>query len=350
MQIDALSVPGHETVLRVADAASGLTGFIALHSTARGPAAGGLRMRRYADEGAALADVLALSRGMTLKTAAADLPLGGGKAVIMGDPARKTEAQLRAMGRAIETLGGRYWTAEDMGMSPADMAILRQETEFVAGLPDGPFASGDPSPRTARGVFYAMRVAAERALGSRVLTGQRVALQGLGHVGWHLAKLVRAAGADLVVADADPARAAQAAQTFGAEVVAPDDILSVSADILAPCAIGGVLTPEAARTLDVAVVCGAANNQLASDAAGDALHARGILYVPDYVANGGGIVNVAAEILRIPDRAHFVTEKLAALEAMTGRILARAAAEDVGPHRVADRIVSARLPLEGAAA
>ncbi len=350
MQIGTLSIDSHETVLRVSDAGAGLTGFVAVHSTARGPAAGGLRMRRYVSEDDALADVLDLSRGMTLKNAAADLPLGGGKAVIMGDPREKTEAQLRAMGRAIDTLGGRYWTAEDMGMSPADMGVIRQETRFVAGLADGPFASGDPSPRTARGVFYAMRVAAGRRLGSRVLDGRRVAIQGLGHVGWHLAKQLRAAGAELVVADVDEARARQAAQTFGAEVAAPDAILQAEVDILAPCAVGGILTEETAGRLRAAVVCGAANTQLASDAAGDALHARGVLYVPDYVANGGGIVNVAAEILRIPDRVRFVTEKLAALERTVAVILDRAIEEGTGPHRVAGRIVAARLQESGRAA
>lgn len=350
MQIETLPIPTHETVLRVTDAEAGLHGFIALHSTARGPAAGGLRMRPYDTGEEALADVLALSRGMTLKNAAADLPLGGGKAVIIGDPAAKTEAQLRAMGRAIETLEGRYWTAEDMGMSPEDMAVIRQETAFVAGLADGPFASGDPSPRTARGVFYAMRVAAERRLGSRVLEGRRVSVQGLGHVGWHLCKLLRAAGAELVVADMDPARAAQAARTFGAEVVAPDRILTVEADIFAPCAVGGVVTVDSAAALPVAIVCGAANNQLADDAAGDVLHERGILYAPDYVANGGGIVNAATEILRIGDRTDFVTRKLAALETMMGRILDTAAREGTGPHRIADRIVAARLPAPDRAA
>jgi leucine dehydrogenase len=350
MQIETLSIHSHETVLRVTDADAGLTGFIAIHSTARGSAAGGLRMRRYASEEEALADVLALSRGMTLKNAAAELPLGGGKAVIMGDPREKTEAQLRAMGRAVDSLGGRYWTAEDMGMSPSDMAVIRRETRFVAGLADGPFASGDPSPRTARGVFYAMRVAAKRRLGSRVLEGRRVAIQGLGHVGWHLAKQLRAAGADLAVADMDEARARQAAQTFGAEMVAPEAILRTEADIFAPCAIGGILTEETARTLRSAIVCGAANTQLASDAAGDILHERGVLYVPDYVANGGGIVNVAAEILQVPDRMRFVNDKLAALERTVALILDRAAEEGAGPHRVADRIVAARLQKSGQAA
>lgn len=350
MQITAIPAPSHEKVLRVADPSIGLTGFIAIHSTRRGAAAGGLRMRPYETEADALADVLKLSRGMTLKTAAADLPLGGGKAVIMGDPASRTEAQLRAMGRAIHTLGGTYWTAEDMGLSPADLKIVREETRYVAGLEDGPFASGDPSPRTARGVFYAMRVAAERRFGSRDLSARRVAIQGLGHVGWHLAKLLRAAGAELVVADIDPDRAAQAAQTFGAETLAPDAILTAEADILAPCAIGGVLTEALADRLPARLICGAANNQLASDAAGDALHARGILYAPDYVANAGGIVNVAAEILQVADRTRFVSERLAAMEGMMARILDAAARQGQGPHRVADAIVAERLSAPGRAA
>lgn len=350
MQIDTIPVPSHETVLRIHDAASDLTGFIAIHSTARGPAAGGLRMRAYQDEAAALEDVLALSRGMTLKTAAADLPLGGGKAVILGDAGAKTEAQLRAMGRAIDTLQGAYWTAEDMGMSPRDMAVIRTETPYVAGLDDGPFASGDPSPRTARGVFYAMRVAAGHRFGSRDLSRRRVAIMGLGHVGWHLAKLLRAAGARLIVADTDPERAAQAARTFGAEVVAPEAITRTPAEIFAPCAIGGVVTEAVARDLPAGIVCGAANTQLAGDTAGDILHGRGIVYAPDYVANGGGIVNVAAEILRVPDRAHFVTTRLEALEAMMDRILTRSARDGVGPHRVADAIVSERIAPEGRAA
>jgi leucine dehydrogenase len=350
MKIETLSLPSHETVLRVTDAAAGLTGFIAIHSTARGPAAGGLRMRAYASERAALADVLALSRGMTLKNAAADLPLGGGKAVILGAPDEKTEAMLRVMGRAIETLEGRYWTAEDMGMSPDDMAVVRQETAYVAGLADGPHASGDPSPRTARGVFYAMRVAAERRFGSRDLAGRIVAIQGLGHVGWHLAKLLRAAGADLKVSDIDPARAEQAARTFGATAVAPDAILTARADILAPCAIGGVITEELARTIPARVVCGAANNQLASDMAGDILHERGILYAPDYVANGGGIINVAAEILQVPGRMQFVSDRLSALEGMMVHILDSAARSEAAPHRVADRIVAERLAPSNEAA
>jgi leucine dehydrogenase len=349
MQITDIATDTHERVCRVEDRAAGLVGFIALHSTARGPAAGGLRMRPYDSEQAALADVLGLSRGMSFKTAAADLPLGGGKAVILGDPAAKTEAQLRAMAAAVDSLQGRYWTAEDMGMSPDDMAVMRAVTPYVAGLAEGAFASGDPSPVTARGIFYAIRVTAERVWGDRRLEGRRVAVQGLGHVGWQLCKLLRAAGAELIVADMDAGRAAKTAETFGAEQVAPEAILSAEADILAPCAVGGILTEESAAALRVRAVCGGANTQLASDAAGDALHARGILYAPDYVVNAGGIVNVATEICRIADRRGFVTEKLSALERTLGAIFERAAAEDLGPHRVADRTIAPLLGRKTAA-
>jgi len=192
-------------------------------------------------------------------------------------------------------------------------------------------------------VFYAMRVAAERRFGTRDLSGRRVAIQGLGHVGWHLAKLLRAAGADLVVADMDQAQAAQAGWTFGAEVVAPEDILAQNVDILAPCAIGGVITDDVARSLSAGLICGAANNQLGSVRAGDILHDRGILYAPDYVANGGGIINVAAEILQVRDRMKFVSDRLATLERMMAQILDASAQSGVAPHRLAEQIVMERL-------
>lgn len=349
MNITAIAAPTHEEVIRVEDRASGLIGFIAIHSTELGPAAGGLRMRHYRSEAAALEDVLRLSRGMTFKNAAADLPLGGGKAVIIGDPKAKTAAQLRAFARAIDGLSGRYWTAEDMGMSPADMAVMAAVTPYVAGLPDGDFASGDPSPITARGIFNAIRITANHRFGSPVLTGRHVAVQGLGHVGWHLCKLLRAAGADLTVADIDAARVAWAAQSFGAATVAPDEILAVEADILAPCAIGGVLNAETIPALRVQAVAGGANNQLATEVDGAALHQRGILYAPDYVTNAGGIINVATEILRIEDRQGFVSEKLTALDATLEAIFIRAADRAVGPDRVADETVASKMQRPRAA-
>lgn len=344
MQITDVAAPAHDRVIRVADPQTGLLGFIAIHSTQLGPAAGGLRMRAYASEAEALDDVLRLSRGMTFKNAAADLPLGGGKAVILGDPkTTKTPDLLRAFGRAIDSLGGRYWTAEDMGMTPADMAVLASTTGYVAGRAEGAHASGDPSPITARGIFQAIRTTARHRFGSPVLTGRRVAVQGLGNVGWNLCKALRAAGADLTVADIDEGRARWAASCIGAEVAGPDEILTVRADILAPCAIGGILNADTIPRLRVAAVSGGANNQLATDADGDALHARGILYAPDYVVNAGGIVNVATEILGIVDRDQFVADKLAALDTTLDAILTRAARQNASPHRVADAAVAGRM-------
>ncbi|MAU52797.1 MAG: amino acid dehydrogenase [Roseovarius sp.] len=334
----------HEEVYRVEDRESGLRGFIALHSTRLGPAAGGLRMRVYESDEAALADVLALSRGMSYKNAAAGLPLGGGKAVIMGDATRdKTPALLRAMGRAIDALDGRYWTAEDMGMSPEDMAEIARETRFVAGLDSGAHASGDPSPVTARGVLGAMRAGAAQLWGNDDLAARSVAVQGLGHVGWHLCRLLDEAGARLVVADTDPVRVAEAVRAFGATEAAPAEIHAAPADIFAPCAIGGVLNETTIPAIRAAMICGAANNQLATPGDADRLQARGILYLPDYVANGGGIINVAAEILRIADRGTWVEERLAAMRAMMERVLARAAAEGISPAPVADRMVEEAL-------
>ena len=334
----------HEEVWRVADAASGLAGFIVLHSTARGPAAGGLRMRVYDSDSAALEAALNLSRGMSYKHAAAGLPLGGGKAVIMGDPANdKTPALLRAMGRAVDALKGRYWTAEDMGMTPADMAEIARETCYVAGRDDGAHASGDPSPVTARGVFDAMQTGAARVFGRRDLSGRSVAVQGLGHVGWHLCRMLHDAGARLIVADMDRARAESAAHDFDASLIDPREIHAARADIFAPCAIGGILDSKNIPRLRARMVAGAANNQLATTADADALHARAILYLPDYVANGGGIINAAAEILRIVDHGPWVEEKLAALQATMERILARAEGEGVSPAHIADRIVEERM-------
>ena len=349
MDITEIAAPEHERVLRVADAETGLTGLIAIHSTRLGPAAGGLRMRAYADEASALEDALRLSRGMSFKNAAAGLPLGGGKAVIIGDPARdKSPELLAAFGRAVEALKGRYWTAEDMGMTPADMARIGRETAFVAGLPDGAFASGDPSPITAQGIFNAIRTTARHRFGSDDLTGRRVAVQGLGHVGLHLCALLHGAGAALTVADIHPAAVAEAQQRFGAQAVAPEAILQVEADILAPCAIGAVLNAETIPGLRVQAVAGGANNQLATAEDGWRLQERGILYAPDFVANGGGIINVATEILRIDGREAWVAEKLAALDATLDRILTRAAALGVSPNDVAEGIAAERLSRRAA--
>ena len=338
--ITEITSTSHEAVYQVSDSATGLHGYIAIHSTRLGPAAGGLRMRQYSSAEAALQDVLNLSRGMTYKNAAAGLPLGGGKAVIIGSPdSDKTPELLRAMGRAVEALEGRYWTAEDMGMSPDDMSVLAQETRYVAGLDVGTHASGDPSPVTARGVFNAMQVGATERFGSADLTGKTVAVQGLGHVGWHLCRYLSEAGAKLIVADMDAARVAGTVKEFGAEAADAAEIHSAKADIFAPCAIGGILNARSIPELQAAMVCGAANNQLAAPEDADAMSQRGILYLPDYVANGGGIINVAAEILKIEDREPWVAQKLDTLRQTMQRILAKARAERVSPADVADRTV-----------
>ena len=349
MSITQVFAPGHETVLRVEDCASGLIGFIAVHSTTLGPAAGGLRMRPYETETDAVEDVLRLSRGMTYKNAAAGLPLGGGKAVIMGDPKLlKTPALLHAFARAINTLEGRYWTAEDMGMTPADMDTLAEVTQYVAGLPNGEFASGDPSPITARGIFQSIQTTARHRFGDADLTGKTVAVQGLGHVGAHLCDMLHNAGAKLIVADIDAARVAKAVATYNATAADPVGILGAEADILAPCAIGAILNEATIANLKVAAVCGGANNQLATEEDGARLHARGILYAPDFVANAGGIINVATEILSIQDRPAFVDEKLAALDETLTQILTRAKQRDRSPNDVATEIVDEKLAPKAA--
>lgn len=350
MTLTKIASPGHEEIYRVDDPAVGLTGFIAIHSTEAGPAAGGLRMRPYATTDEVLEDVRRLSEGMTYKNAAAGLPLGGGKAVIIGDPTTsKTPEMLRAFGRAINSLNGRYITAEDMGMSPADMALLADETPYVAGLADGEFASGDPSPITARSIFNAIRTARAHKVGSADLQGVTVAVQGLGHVGWYLCQFLNDAGAGLIVTDVDPQRIERAVAEFGARPVAINKICTVQADIFAPCAIGGILNAETIPLLQVGIVAGGANNQLATPEDGQALHERGILYAPDFIANGGGIINVATEILKIADREAYVAKKLAALDATMAEVLNQARQQDISPDAVAIATVRAKMAQAAAA-
>ncbi len=349
MEITEVDAPGHERVVEFKDNALGLLGYVAIHSTQRGPAAGGVRMRPYGHAAEALQDALRLSRGMTFKNAAADLPLGGGKAVIIGDPGiDKSPELLKAFGLVVQSLNGLYWTAEDMGMTPADMAHIGAQADYVAGLADGAFASGDPSPITARGIFNAIRVTARHRFGKTGLDGLRVSVQGLGHVGEHLCHLLHDAGAHLIVTDIDAQQSARVAERFNAQAVAPDAIYGVEADIFAPCAIGGILNETSIPLLRVGAVAGGANNQLANDSDAQLLHDRGILYAPDFVANGGGIINVATEILRVADREDWVTHRLQALEQTMDRILMRAKAEAISPHEIAEAIVYETLRAEAA--
>ncbi|HJQ64815.1 MAG TPA: Glu/Leu/Phe/Val dehydrogenase dimerization domain-containing protein [Gemmatimonadales bacterium] len=327
--------PGYEHVLLAEDPAAGYRGFIALHSSRLGPAVGGTRRWRYPSDEAALSDALRLARGMSYKNALAGLPMGGGKAVILadGDVASRV-ALFEAHGRLVESLGGRYITAEDVGTSHEDMAIVRQETRWVAGL-------SDPSPVTARGVSRALTAAAKHRWGSDDLSNRTVAIQGCGHVGASLAAQLSQLGARLVVCDVDGTRAQQCAAACDARVVPPDAIYDQPADIYAPCALGATLNTWTIPRLRVAIVCGAANNQLALAADAADLAAREILYVPDYVANAGGVIDGARDIC-----GWSAERSQAAVEAMYDTVLNLlhvAVESGETPAAAADRIAEARL-------
>jgi leucine dehydrogenase len=289
----------HESVHFFSDPHSGLRTIIAVHSTALGPAAGGCRRWTYASDDMALTDVLRLSRGMTYKNAVAGLPFGGGKAVILAsEQAPKTTQLFRAFGRAVQSLGGRYITAEDVGISVDDIHVVRGETSFVSGLPQsGDSAGGDPSPWTALGVFQGIKAAAAARLETDSLEGLRVAIQGVGHVGLYLCQMLHEAGARLVIADVDNASIRSVCDSMPAELVSPQEILFSDVDVLAPCALGNVLNSETVPRIKAKIVAGAANNQLATPEDGTRMAELGILYAPDYVINAGGVISVAHEYL-----------------------------------------------------
>ncbi len=289
----------HELVQLVHDRASGLTAIIALHSTHLGPGAGGTRFWHYADPAGAMRDALRLSRGMSYKNAMAGLPMGGGKAVVLLDRSgRKTPEMLAAFGDAVEALGGRYVTAEDVGASVADMVAVANRTAHVSGLPAEKGAvGGDPGPFTAMGVFHGIKAAVSHRLGKNDLRGVRVAVQGCGSVGGGVARLLAGEGAVLTLADIDAERARTLAAQLGANAVASDRIMGTPCDVFSPNALGAILNEEGIAQLDCAIVAGAANNQIARAEDGALLAERGILYAPDYVINAGGIINVSLEYL-----------------------------------------------------
>ncbi|TJY62925.1 Glu/Leu/Phe/Val dehydrogenase [Sinimarinibacterium sp. CAU 1509] len=342
---DSPAFDAHEGVHCFHDAESGLRAIIAVHSTALGPAAGGCRLWSYASADAAMTDALRLSRGMSYKNAVAGLPLGGGKAVILRDPQRvPTPALFEAFGRVVDQLGGRYVTAEDVGVSVADMEAVARRTRHVCGLSqrDDGSAGGDPSPKTAYGVFCGIRAAVRAQLGRDDVAGLRIAVQGLGHVGWHLCELLHAAGARLVVADLNAQTVERARAQFGAETLGVDRILFAPVDVLAPCALGAILNAESIPQLQTRIVAGAANNQLATDADGERLRERGILYAPDYVINAGGIINAGAEYLQSMDEAA-VMAKVAGIEQSLLDIFDRANELGVPTHRIADELARRRI-------
>ena len=287
----------HESLHFFQDDATGLQAIIAIHSTALGPAAGGCRRWIYSSDADALTDALRLSRGMTYKNAVAGLKFGGGKAVILGNEnAPKSPALFTAFGRAVDSLGGRYITAEDVGCSVDDMRHVREQTEYVSGLPQsGSSAGGDPSPWTAIGCLQGIEAAVHARLGNDSLKGVRVAVQGVGHVGLHLCRLLHEAGAELFVSDVNRDNLKAASTELPVTVVGPTELLYADVDVLAPCALGNILTSTTIPRIKAKVIAGAANNQLATAADGARLAERDILYAPDYVINAGGIISVARE-------------------------------------------------------
>lgn len=343
MVFDHRDFDNHEHVVFACDPDSGLQCIIAVHSTVLGPSAGGTRFWSYSDKDAAMTDALRLSKAMSLKNAMAGIPHGGGKAVIIkpdGDFDRQTI--FMAYGRALNRLNGAYYTAEDVGVSPNDMRIIRTQTQFVAGLDEGVAASGDPSPLTADGVFRGLKVAITRRLKASDFKGLTVAVQGLGHVGYVLCRHLHAGGAKLIVADIRDDVLRQAQAEFGAKIVSVNDIHAVEADIYAPCALGGAINDDTVDAIKAVIVGGAANNQLATPAMGQALYDRDILYCPDYVLNGGGIINVAAELSGTYD-AKWVDGKLDGLANTLKSVFETAEAESLPTHVVADRIALARI-------
>ena len=338
-----MGAEGHEQVAMFSDPGSGLKAIIAIHDTTLGPACGGARMWPYESEAEALTDALRLSQAMTYKAAAAGLHLGGGKGVIIGDPhTEKSEALMRAYGRFVDTLGGRYLTTTDVGTTGRDLEYVRQETAHVAGLPLTLGGSGDTSIMTGLGVYIGMKACAEEVWGNDGLRGKTVAVQGFGKVASHLCEHLMEEDTRIVVADVFD-DALDRARDLGLEVTSPNFILNADCDIFAPCALGGVLNPQTIPQLRCRVVAGGANNQLLSEADGEELHRRGILYAPDYIVNSGGIINVEAELGDAgysPERAREKTERI---HEIMGNVIRTSQAEEIPTSIAADRLAEERL-------
>lgn len=329
----------HEQVAFCHDKKTGLKAIIAVHNTHRGPALGGCRMWPYNSDEEALHDALRLSKGMTYKSALAGLPLGGGKAVIIGDPRKdKTPGLLHAMGEFVEKLSGRYITAEDSGTSVADMITISEKTQYAAGIvTDGNHShSGDPSPSTALGTFYGVKAAVKHRLKQEDLTGLKVAIQGVGNVGYHLGKHLKEAGAELIVTDIFEANWQRAVNELGATYVEPDQIYSQDVDVFSPCALGAIINDNSLTQLKASIIAGASNNQLATPEHGDQLHKKGILYAPDYVINAGGIIDVAHQCSgKDPQETQ---QHIARIADTLSEIFDRSKTQDISTHLVADKM------------
>lgn len=351
MNLTDITVEGWAKVVRARDAASGLDALIAVHDATLGPACGGCRVRKYPSLDAALDDVKRLSRGMTFKNALGGIPFGGGKAVIIADPkTEKTPAMMRAFGRAVDALGGLYYTAEDSGVSERDLEIVREVTTYAAGVAQKG-VGGNPSPFTARGVWRGIEAAAAHRLGRRSLKGLKVSILGVGAVGMALAELLHEAGAALIVADVDDAAVREAVKRFDATAAAPEDCIAADVDVFSPCALGGAISEESIGRLRAAIVAGAANNQLATPEMDAALHARGVLYAPDYVINAAGVISVGLEILG-QWSARELTSRIDAIGPRLQSIFARSEEERRPTGAIADAmalevIAAARLSMRG---
>ncbi len=340
-----MSEYGYEQVVFCHDPAANLRAIIAIHDTTLGPALGGCRMWPYSSEDEAINDVLRLARGMTYKNAAAGLNLGGGKSVIIGDPKKdKSEALFRAFGRFVQSLQGRYITAEDVGINVEDMDIVHMETDFVTGI-SAPGSSGDPSLVTAYGVWQGMKACAMEVWHSDSLRGRRVAIQGAGHVGYHLAEHLREEGAEIFVSDINEDNLNRFVRDIGARAVGPDEIYGLDVDIFAPCALGAILNEKTIPVLKAKVVAGSANNQLATTADGDALEARGILYAPDYVINAGGVINVADELEPGGYNHERAMKKAGRVRQNVERVIAIAKRDHVPTYVAADRMAEERIAI-----
>lgn len=325
----------HEQIIAVQNRATGLRGFLAIHDTTRGPAFGGVRIKSYASDEAALRDALNLSRAMTYKASLAELPCGGGKTVILLREGMKRAEAFEAFGCMVESLGGRYFCARDVGIADEDLAAIARGTKYVAKEPSPEL--GDISEHTAIGVAHGLRACLEFA----GITGKiRVAIQGVGSVGYLLARILHERGMELIVADVDAARVGAVAKEFGAKVVGADEIIAAECDVLAPCALGGALSPESAPKIRAKIICGSANNMLTGLDVGDALMKRGIVYAPDYLVNAGGLLRGAEFFLM---KRKDSSESLARIYGRTLHVLETAREKKISPARAADEIAESRL-------
>jgi leucine dehydrogenase len=336
----------HEQVIFCHDKTVGLKAIIAIHNTTLGPALGGTRMWNYKSEDEALVDVLRLSKGMTYKASAAGLNLGGGKAVIIGDSkTMKTEGLFRAFGQFVNSLNGRYITAEDVGTCVKDMEYIFMESQWVTGIPKDFGGSGDPSPYTAHGVLMGIKASAKEKWGSDDIKGKRIAVQGLGNVGTHLVKYLVQEGAHVIVSDIDADKVKRHVDEFKVKSTSPDQILFEECDILAPCALGAIVNDTSLSKIKAQIICGGANNQLAEAKHGNHLRERGILYAPDYVVNAGGLMNVFVELEGYsPDRAF---DKTRMVFDNLSQVFAIARRDNIGTHIAADRLAEERIKTMG---